>query len=260
MIPMLDTHLSQLGFTESEARIYIELLKVGPQPVSVVAKRIRINRTSTYSVLRSLEKKAVVSSYICDGMKIFSANDPNCLIAYLDSKSRVLDYYKTELLSIIPKFRSLGGFLNFRRPVVRYFDGIEGVKHVMYDSLNSSNYFYSYLSINKWLDAGLGDFLVDYENFRTFDKKVSMKAIVADVPSVKSFFADYNDNSDMTELLFLDFEKFSSLFEDEMNIYDTKVSIIHLAKGEEYAVLIDSEEIATMQKTIFEMAWKGLNR
>lgn len=262
MFPMLDIQLSQLGFTESEARIYIELLKIGSQPVSIVAKRVGFNRTSAYSVLKSLERKGVVSSYICGAMKIFSANDPNCLVAYLESKTRILDYYRTELLSIIPKFRSLSGLLSFRRPVVRYFEGIEGIKHVMYDALNASSYFYAYLSVDKWLDSNLNDFLLDYEKFRVFDKCVQLKAIVADIPSVRSFFTENYQfaNVNLTELLYLDVKDFASLFEDEMNIYDDKVAIIHLDKGEEYAVVIESDEIAAMQKTIFEMVWKGFNR
>lgn len=259
---MLDYQLLQIGFTDSEARVYLELLTIGPQPVSVVAKRIHFNRTTTYSVLKSLEKRGVVSSFNNNGLKCFSANDPNCLISFLDSKCRTLDFYREELLVAIPKFRSLNNLFDFKKPVVSYFDGIEGVKHVMYDALNAVGDFYAYMCIDKWLDVGLKDFLIEYKNFRIYNRKVSLKAIVADLPQVRSFFDDNykNGQKEMTKIHYLDPANFSSMFENEMNIYDDKVAIIHLEKGSEYGVLIENSEIAAMHKTIFEMVWKGLNR
>ncbi len=259
---MLDYSLSQIGFSDSETRIYIELLSIGAQPVSIVAKRTGLNRTSTYSILKSLEKKGLVSSFIQKGVKCFSANDPNCLISYLDGKCRTLDYYKSELLTAIPKFRSLQGVLDFNKPVVSYFDGPDGVKHVLYDSLNASRYFYAYLCIDKWLEGGMEDFLVDYKNSRIYNRKIPMKGIVADLTEVKNFFnSNYaTGQKDMTELLYLDPVEFGSMFENEMNIYDDKVAIMHLDKGNEYGVLIENPEIASTHKVIFEMVWKGMKR
>ena len=259
---MLDYSLSQIGFSDSEARVYIELLSIGPQPVSVIAKRTRFNRTSTYSILKALEKKGLISSFINNGVKYFSANDPNCLISYLDGKCRTLDYHRSELLSVIPKFRSLNNGIDFKRPVVSYFDGLEGVKHVMTDSLNASKYFYGYLCIDKWLDAGMEDFLADYKDFRVKQRKVQMRGIAADLPDVRRFFAENpeTDRKGMTQILYLNPIEFSAMFKNEMNIYDDKVAIMHLEKGNEYGVLIESQEIASMHKVIFEMVWKGLKR
>jgi len=47
------------------------------------------------------------------------------------------------------------------------------------------------------------------------------------------------------------------MFDNEMNIYNDKVALIHLDKGKEYGVIIESKEIADMHRMIFDMAWKG---
>ncbi len=262
LMAMLDYHLSQIGFTENEARLYIELLRIGSQPVSVLAKRTRFNRSSTYSILKSLEGKGVVSSFSKRGVKYFSANDPNSLISYLDGKTRTLDYYRSELLNAIPKFRSLCNVFDFKRPVVSYFDGPDGVKHVMYDSLRAENYFYAYLCVDKWLEAGMKDFLIDYRESRINKRKIPMKGVSADTPKVKKFFEkDKNTGRNgMTEILYVEPKIFGEMFKNEMNIYDDKVAIMHLERGNEYGVLIENAEIAFMHKTIFEMVWNGMKR
>lgn len=258
---MLDYHLAQIGFTGSESRIYMELLRIGSQPVSILAKRVRFNRSSTYSILKSLESKGVVSSFNKKGVKYFSANDPNCLISYLDGKCRTLDYYRSELLNAIPKFRSLCNVYTFKRPVVSYFDGIDGVKSVMYDSLNAAEYFYAYLCVDKWIEAGMKDFLIDYKHSRVHGRRVPMKGISVDTVRVKKFFEDDRcEEDDMTEILYLDPKNFGEMLKNEMNVYDDKVAIMHLERGNEYGVLIENSDMAFMQKMIFEMVWNWMKR
>lgn len=257
---MLEEKLSQIGFSRNECKIYLELLTIGSQPVSIVAKRIGFNRTTAYSILRSLEKKGLVSSYVNRGMKFFVANDPNCLIGYVDRKCKVYDYYRSELLSIIPKFRSLAGLYSFKKPIVSFYDGLEGVKHVMYDALNAEGDCYSYLCLHKWFKSGMRDFLLEYKNFRIATKKISLKAIVPDTGEVRGFFNDnYDKDNKLTEVRYLT-RDCEDIFENEMNIYDDKVAIIHLDRGQEYGVVIQSKEIYLMQKGIFQMVWNGLKK
>lgn len=258
---MLDASLSQIGFTDSESRVYMELLKIGAQPVSVIAKRTRFNRSSTYSILKGLAKKGVVSSHIRNGVKFFAASDPNCLVSYLDSKYRDLDYCRAGILSAIPKFRSLCDVFDYKKPIVSYFEGLEGAKHVMYDSLNETDYFYSYLCLDKWLKAGLREFIIDYRRLRIYNRQIPMKGIVADLPEVRQFFEEnYKSRKqrELTEIRYIDPDKMDSLFNNEMNIYGDKVAIMHLEKGNEYGVLIEGHDIASMHKTIFEMVWNGM--
>ena len=99
--------LLEIGLTDPEAKVYLELLAIGTQVASILAKRLKINRTTIYSVLRNLGMKGLVSSRVKSNVKFFSANDPNCLIGYLDRQSKIYEYYKGEMLGIIPNFRSL---------------------------------------------------------------------------------------------------------------------------------------------------------
>ncbi len=254
---MLQTRLQEIGFSEGEAKTYTELLKIGPQAVSVIAKRLLLNRTTTYFILNALEKKGVVSSYINKNVKVFSANDPNCFIAYLDRKCRTFEYYRSQFLNMAPQFREIVEKYDFKKPVISYFEGIEGVKHVIHDTLSIKDELRSYISINKWIESGLKDFLIEYKNLR-INKKIPLKAIVPDNIIVREFFNDnYYMNNSLAEILYVSSSILNGLFEGEMNIYDGKVSIIHLSKGDEYGVVIQSKEISNMHKIIFDVAWNG---
>ena len=258
---MLEEKLAQIGFNKSEARIYLELLAIGPQAVSVIAKRLSLNRTSTYSLLRALQKKGLVASYNNSGVKFFVANDPNSLVGYIDRKCRTYDYYRTELLAAIPKFRSLMAQYTFQKPVVSYHEGIEGVKFVLYDTLTAKGDFCAYLCLHKWFKSGMKDFLLEYKDFRIANKKIPLKAIVPDTPEVRAFFdKNYDKDDKLTQVMYMSDPNSHDVFENEMNIYNDKLAIIHLERGEEYGVVIQSKEIVAMQRGIFEMAWKGLQK
>ena len=252
---MIEEKLVEIGLTSGEAKVYAELLSIGHQGVSVIAKRAKLNRTTTYSILKSLEKKGLVSSCKNGGVSFFTANDPNCLVGYVDSQCRVFSYYRDEILSLIPKFRELKGFYDFKKPVVGYHDGIEGVKYVMYDALSAKGEFCAYLCLHKWLKAGFKDFLINYKNFRISSRKILLRAIVPDTKEVHKFFDENYENSPsgMTDILYVDSSDCFGLFDHQMNIYDDKVAIIHLDKGAEYGVLIQDQKIANMQKMIFDV-------
>lgn len=257
---MLIEKLAEIGLSKNEARVYVELLSMGHQPVSVIAKRVGCIRTSAYVILKTLVKKGFVAFYNRGNMNFFVANDPNCLIGYVERKCRAYDNCRNDLLMLIPKYRELMRKYAFRKPIVTYHEGFEGVKHVMYDALNSKSACFAYLCLHKWFRSGLTEFLLDYKNFRISNKRLPLKAIVPDTPEVRAFFEEHYDKENkLTTVRYLKDEKYHKLFENEMNIYDDKVAIINLEKGEEFGVIIESKEVANMQKSIFQLAWKGLD-
>ena len=104
------------------------------------------------------------------------------------------------------------------------------------------------------LDLRLKEFLVDYRKKRLNEKKIFLRAIVPDNPASRGFFSDVR--IPLTEVLYIDPQEFSDMFEHQINIYGNKISIIHLVKGAEYGVVINNPEIAGMHRNIFEIIWK----
>lgn len=251
---MLEEYLSQIGFTGSESKVYMELLQIGAQPMSLLAKRMMMNRTSVWSILKSLEQKGVVSSYSSQKIKYFVANDPNFLIGYIDRKCRVFDYYREKLISVIPQFRGVSDNFVFHKPIVSFFDGLEGVKHVLYDFLKANCEKMGYISLDQCFlaDNNFSDF------FRDALKRKTLKPFRIILPNFDEIKKIFNFNNKNVEILCVEKDDFRKLFENEIAIYNNKVCILNLQKGGEYAIVIESPKTADMHKMIFDMVWNSI--
>lgn len=125
---MLETHLCEIGLNKNEAKVYLELLKIGSQPASVVSKRLNLNRSSLYSVFETLISKGLVSFIDKEKVRIFIANDPSSLVAFIDKECSRYEYFKNQALSLIPKIRGLSGTFTSEKPKFQVYDGFDSVK------------------------------------------------------------------------------------------------------------------------------------
>ena len=204
--------LIEIGFPDGEARIYLELLKIGPQAVSTIAKRLSLNRSTVYSLIRSLESKGIISSCKNGKMKFYASNDPNCLVGYLDRKCKIFDYYRKEILTVIPEYREIIRSYEFLKPVVSYFEGKEAVNQILDEAISFSGEMYLFV--------------------RDKDGKIILKKGLK--PGLQGF---------------------SYI----ITVYKDKISILNNGKGNEYAVVIQSKEIADIHKIIFKVARNGFS-
>ncbi len=60
--------LINLGLTETEARVYLAGITLGPATVSSIAQKANVKRTTVYPAIRTLKKKGLMSVDI-HGMK-----------------------------------------------------------------------------------------------------------------------------------------------------------------------------------------------
>lgn len=202
--------LIEIGFPDGEARIYLELLKIGPQAASTIAKRLGLNRSTVYSLIKSLESKGVVSSCKNGKIKFYASNDPNCLVGYLDRKCKIFDYYRKEILTIVPEYRELFQSYDFLKPVVSYLEGKEAVNQILDEAMSFSGEIYLCMR--------------DKQGGIVLEKGLNT-----------------------------DLQGFSYI----ITVYKDKISILNNAKGSEYAVVIQSKEIADIHKIIFKVARNG---
>lgn len=92
--------LSQLrgaGLSESEAAIYVGLLKLGPTLVSRLSELTGFHRTNIYDTLGKLKDKGLATQHLENGKKHFSAADPQRLLAYLDERKETVERVLPEL-------------------------------------------------------------------------------------------------------------------------------------------------------------------
>ena len=98
---MFEQNLSKLGFSPSEARVYMHLLKNGCNYTSRISSEIGINRTNIYEALDRLIAKGVVSFVIKNKVKWYEARSPDSILALIKEKETELHTTKKKLIDDI---------------------------------------------------------------------------------------------------------------------------------------------------------------
>ena len=70
---MKEEALFGMGLNKKEVEIYLANLRIGSAVVQDIAKQAGINRTASYDILASLERKGFVSYTISSGKRYYQA-------------------------------------------------------------------------------------------------------------------------------------------------------------------------------------------
>lgn len=240
----LESILVNSGLSEKEAKVYLTLLELDEAVASVIARITGLKRPTTYTVLESLIKKALVSTFVYEGIKYFKATNPDNL--YTAQYENVVNLKKAlpELKSIHEKYLT--------KPDMTLYEGFNGLKHIMEDTLTVSN-----KELLVWADPEIATQSVIGKYYPTYiERKVKkgiwVRGIVNDNPTSKEFVA--KGKEELRKLKLVAKDKFP--FENEINIYDDKVAII--SHEDQIGVIIQNKAIADTQRSMFELCYSLL--
>jgi sugar-specific transcriptional regulator TrmB len=234
--------LSQVGLNDKEAKIYLLLLEYDSVLASTISRKSGIKRTTVYMVLESLKKKGYVTVFEKSKTLYFKALDPDLILEDFDAKYR-------QIKQTIPELKKLSKIFK-ARPNVQYFEGPTGLIRMMDDTLTASNNeLLVWSSVDLAWSGPIADYFPEYIN-RRIEKGIWVKGIFIETDISKQYKDLQEEN--LREICYLPGDKFP--FENEINIYDNKLNIISFK--DEIGVIIENEEIANTQKTIFNLAWE----
>jgi sugar-specific transcriptional regulator TrmB len=128
--------LRNLGFTEGEIKVYLDLLEAGRSPISAIARRTGLNRTALYDLLDSIIGKGLASYVIEDKKKYYKAAAPARIREYLDEKKEALEDTSPQvdrLVEDLSRIRPLSNELL----KVEIYRGTKGIKTILEDVLKT---------------------------------------------------------------------------------------------------------------------------
>jgi len=261
---MLTGILKKIGLNEKESQVYLSLLELGAQPASIIGRKANINRSTTYLVLESLIKIGYVNEHVRADVKYFAAADPQIIVQNLEQQEHKIDANREEFIELLPEFYALTNPLSIK-PRIRFYEGEEGVKRAMNDTLNASESLYAWSAFDSWFKApqSLQKYIKEYAKLRAEKYKIPVKVIVRDTPEVRKYLLKQyptleDDKDPLMEIRWV--PKGIPAFNNETNIYDDKVSIVSLARNELLGIIIESHEIAQLHKAIFQMSWNSAKK
>lgn len=243
---MLQKILEKIGLSDKEAKTYLALLELGPSRVSTLAKKTKIERTTSYGILSKLKDRGLISSTTIGRRFEFQSLDPRLLPQYIERLQKEMDQYKTDLKHALPQFEDLrrpyGKF-----PKIEFFEGIEGLKQAYEDTLenNKEKRLYDLTGTDAVFDL-LGKDWVEYYVRKRARLGIRVIDVAPDTPVSRE-----SQKRDVELLRLTKLIPPKYIFDSEIDIYNDKVGIFSYSKDHPIAVLIQDENIAKTMKQIF---------
>jgi sugar-specific transcriptional regulator TrmB len=246
---MLLSELQDLGLSQEEAKVYLSVLELGGAAVSTIAKKAGVHRVSCYHTLDNLVGMGLVSTLSKNKVKYFTVESPKILVKQMESR-----FAKAEKL--LPELMSLTNALAYK-PKIQYYEGAEGVKNIMEDTLTAEGEIVGYTNLAKVQDVLSEAYIKDY-SARKLElglRSRMLSPMSEDAIKYTERFYPKNYDKDLLEILFVNKDQF--MFEYEINIYGNKVSVISLNSDELIGLIIESPVYAKTQRAVFDLAWLG---
>jgi|ERR1051326_434143 sugar-specific transcriptional regulator TrmB len=244
--------LKNFGLSEKEISVYLALVELGPSSVRELAAKSKVNRGTTYDILKALIAQGLVSYYNRESKQYFVAEEPEKLLSAIDQKQEDLLEVRKSVEQYLPLIKTLfekqGG-----KPVVKFYEGSKGVRQIFEDVLEqvssvADKTYYLYSSATAEHRKNV------YGSMPDFSKKRIAKNISVKIISL----------GEGGKLAGMDERKWMPIGKKELKatheiIYAGKVAHIGIDTNDQpVGVVIQNDEIYNMQKTIFEFNWEKL--
>lgn len=253
---MIDKLLQSIGLSDKETVMYVTLLRNGMQPISVLSKKANLNRGTGYVILHSLLSKGLIVKTVKKGVQYFAPLDPQQLVKYVDHREKALKQSRNQLQASMGLFSALMNPLT-AKPKIEFFDGQEGARFVLDHTLTSrEKTLRSFLSIADISEFVGADYFSDYtlrrikagltlHALRTREK--DREAMSRDVHA-KQYITNKKQKREIRHV------PDDLAFPITIYMFDTTLAIIS-SKEEGFSLMIESRELASMQKKIFDLLW-----
>lgn len=106
--PILDPALEELGLTESEKKLYLLSLSLGPTPIAAFAGHLGISRPNVYKVIAGLETHGLAAfSDKASRTRKFVVEPPHALLKRLKEKRERMEQVDRGVLGALPDLLAL---------------------------------------------------------------------------------------------------------------------------------------------------------
>lgn len=217
--------------------------------MQAIAQRTNIKRTTIYDLINDLKQRGLITQTVIGKKRLFLAEDPETVINIFKNKER-------EFEQIIPELKSLYySNISALKPRMRYYEGIEGSKKVLEDSLSAKEKtLRCIMPLKDIIDLFGEDYFQEYTKKR-IRNGYTLKSIRPSAKEIVPIRKKYHWVSSYKEKREVRYAPKNFTFSMTMYLYDQKVSFIS-SKKESFGIIIESQELAENQRAFFEVLWQ----
>lgn len=258
----LSDKLLKTGLSEKESAVYAFLLECDGAFPSLIAKNTKLNRTTVYKILTGLSIKGLVTEYEKRKKLFYRAEHPKYLTKYAESQIVLAKRANEHLEKMMPLLEGI--YKNSPdKPVMRFYEGIEGVRAVYNDQIQTQKSyemmaFSNTVQLLPQLDS---EFKKNYVK-QKIKLGISTRAIVPSAKDAHSNLLTFYQTAPknlIPKIKHLPLEVFT--FSADMTLYgENKVSIINFNEPNFVGTIIEDVTIYNMMKLFFDLTWSSLDR
>jgi len=245
---MIVKELQQYGLTDKEAEVYLALLELGSSSILQLSSKTKINRTTLYYTIENLLLKRFLSQSKQGKQTVYVAEHPETIKQLFKEKLKKFDTLLPELVTLMNK--------DAIKPVLKYYEGIEGVKEVYRASIQAQeDEIKAFTGIESLQVRDKALILFIQKEYIPGRKKHNKLAKLVLPDNELGVQMHKRDKQEFRESRLLPASTYN--FECEIMCYDNVVSMISYHTHEVFAVSIESQTIANTMKMIWKLAWNS---
>lgn len=240
MAENLQKILEGIGFGDKEAAVYLACLELDGGSNAQIAKRTGLNRITNYEILKRLEKRGVIRAFLKKRTKHFMAVDPRIVIKQAKEKLALAEAAMPEFLAGMNKIT--------KKPRIYFFEGLNGIKSIYEDSLNSKTEILTFTNPQD-IESILGKKYVDRYVYERVKRKIAVRGLAPDDSAGKHAKA-------IGEMVLRNARLFSKEKYDisnEIMIYDNKIAIF--SGKDKIGLIIENKDLSETFRNIWKMSW-----
>lgn len=237
------------GLSSEEGIIYLFLLEHGFSTALVMSKKLHMGRTKVYRLLDRLKEKQLVEYAVDErGMK-FGATSPEKFRQLVVEKEHQAQSLRQSLPALMQHLQGLS-VTNRSESKVLYYEGIEGLKQVSYNITRTRG-------VLRVLEMEHMSDFIDEESAEEIRRElVENKILTRDLTNKKSF-PGFTEVAELvaknSQYRYIDPQRLQINF--EVLIYNDVYATYTYKDEQIFCVEIYNEQLAEMQKQLFDFIW-----
>lgn len=245
----MKSFLKKLGANDKEADTYLVLLELGPQPVSSIARRIGVPRSTMYVIVDNLKKLNLVEKFQRAGVLFVKAVSAKDLRDVIHLRKREIEHLNDLYESALSDLESIENKLSIT-PIVRIFEGFDEVKR-MYEKVLVEKGFCAYFNPER-VKKKMPEYHFKIPETLKKNRWKARELLVA-CPEADEYKKLYNSDLHQIKILPRNID-----FKSDTIIGENRFFQVAYGEQDIVATEIDSPSLTQTQQDVFEMMWNSV--
>ena len=244
---LLEQYLQNIGLSDKQAKIYLAGLQLGPASLQELTKAAGLKRTTGYEVIDELIAQNLFTVSQKGKRKVFTAQEPDNLLLFLKQRENILS-------QIMPDLEALKN-TNAKKPAIRIYDGISGIKQVYQDMIKKPGEILALAAPRQMIAKTILNYLTNEWKPLRLKVGITMRRVnINESGEVTRDFTHSEFPRKLEIVKYLPAEHYP--FSVGIYIYRQKVAFVYFAVDELTSIIVRSPQVNKTMKLIFEMYWK----